>query len=72
MAGNLAAVKCKRKPTIASLINFNPAANHYTGGSITLASVTLAVVLCLTDHTVATQSATIERINRGLFCIINL
>jgi hypothetical protein len=53
MPGNPATIQCKRKPTIASLINFNPAANHYTGGSITLASVTLAVVLCLSDHTIA-------------------
>jgi hypothetical protein len=53
MAGNLAAVKCKRKPTIASLINFNPTANHYISRGITLASVTLAVILCLSDHTIA-------------------
>jgi hypothetical protein len=53
MPGNPATIQCKRKPTIASLINFNPTANHYNSRGITLASVTLAVILCLSDHTIA-------------------
>ena len=72
MAGDPTAVQCKRKPTIAIYVHFNPAANHYIGGRIALASVTLAVVFGFSDHTVASQSATVERVNGELFGIIDL
>ena len=38
---------------------------------IALASITLAVQFCLSDHTVAVQSATVDRVDCELFDILN-
>jgi hypothetical protein len=59
-------------PTIALYVNTNTAADHYIRRRIALPSVTLAVILCPSDHTNAVQSASIERINGELLDIIDL
>jgi hypothetical protein len=69
MAGNSLAIQCKRKPTIACLVNFNLAGDHYIMRRLTLASITLTVVFCLSNHTITIQSAAINRINGELFDI---
>jgi hypothetical protein len=71
MAGNWLFVQCKRKPTIAGLVNFNATANHYIGGCSMLSSVTLAVILCLPDHTITVQSSTVDRVEGKLLDITN-
>ena len=63
MGGNPSPVECKREPATSGLGYFNPASEDYIMRRITLASITLAVVFCLSDHTIAVQSATVDRIN---------
>jgi hypothetical protein len=57
MARNPPTVECKSVATIASLCNFNRATDNYVVRRIALASITLAVQFCLSDHTIAVQSA---------------
>jgi hypothetical protein len=69
MASNSLAIQCKRKPTIAILCNLNLAGDHYVVRRLAIASITLAMVFCLSDHTITIQSAAINRINGELFDI---
>jgi hypothetical protein len=69
MAGNSLAIQCKRKPTIAVLCNLNLAGDHYVVRRLAIASITLTVVFCLSNHTITAQSAAINRINGELFDI---
>ena len=71
MTRNPPAVQCKRMAAIAVLCNFNRATDNYIVRRITFASVTLAVHFCLSDHTVAVQSATVDRVNCELFNVTN-
>lgn len=57
--------------TIAILCNFNRATNNYIMRRNPFPGITLAVVFCLSDHTIAVQSATIDRINGELLNITN-
>jgi hypothetical protein len=70
MAGDSLAVKCKREPAIAVYV-FNATRNDNIMRRIALSSITLAVILCLPNHTIAVQSAAIDRINGELLNITN-
>ena len=71
MARNPPPVQCERVATIAVLCNLNRATQYYVVGRIALASITLAVQFCCADHTVAVQSATVDRIYGELFNVTN-
>jgi hypothetical protein len=71
MGGNPSPVECKGEPATSGLGYFNPASQDYIMRWIALASITLAVVFCLSDHTITVQSATVDRINGELLDITN-
>ena len=67
MARNPPPVQCERMATIAVLCNFNRATDYYIVWRIALTSIPLTVQFCLSDHTVAVQSATVNRVDCELF-----
>lgn len=71
MARNPAPVECERMAAIAVLCDLNRASQHYVMWRIAFASITLAVQFCLSDHTIAVQSATVDRVDGELFDILN-
>jgi hypothetical protein len=71
MGGNPSPVECKREPATSRLHNLNAATYNYIMRWIALASITLTMILCLSDHTITVQSATIDRIYCELLNITN-
>ena len=71
MGGNSPPVKGKREPAVALFGYLNAATYHHIVRRIALASIALAVVFCLPDHTITVQSATVDRVQCELLDITN-